>query len=63
MFPVALGALRAMADDYGALVLIDPDLSCATGMPGAALSVQLLEAAHGTGRRFDLAMVGARDGR
>ena len=63
LFPVAVGALRAMADEYGALVLIDPDLNCSpdSGAVGA-LSVQLLEAAHGEGRRFDLAQAEMRDG-
>lgn len=50
LLPVALGALRAMADDYGALVLIELEQE-----PGAAvLNVQLLEAAHGEGQRFAL---------
>ncbi len=50
LLPVALGALRAMADDYGALVLIELEQE-----PGAAvLTVQLLEAAHGEGQRFAL---------
>lgn len=50
LLPVALGALRAMADDYGALVLIELEQE-----PGAAmLTVQLLETAHGEGQRFAL---------
>ncbi|NGM46357.1 heme NO-binding protein [Rhodobacter sp. SGA-6-6] len=58
LFPVALGALRAMADDYGALVLID----LAAEGDRATLTVQLLEAAHGAGRGFALAG-GPADGR
>ena len=60
-FPVAVGALRAMADDYGALVLIDPDPSLC-GTDQGALTVQLLSTAHGEGRRFDLAASGADHG-
>lgn len=58
LFPVALGALRAMADDYGALVLID----LAAEGDRATLTLQLLEPAHGAGRGFALAG-GAGDGR
>lgn len=49
---VMAGLMRAMADDYGALVLIEP------GPPqGGAERVQvmLLDAAYAQGRRFDLA--------
>lgn len=65
LFPVVLGALRAMADDYGALVLIDPAPSCGAdaGALGKHLSVHVLEAAHGMGRGFALiAAGGGRDG-
>lgn len=55
VFPMALGALRAMADDYGALVLIDPEMTCPDGVRGATLGIHLLELDHGAGRRFDLA--------
>ncbi|MEZ5796335.1 MAG: heme NO-binding domain-containing protein [Paracoccaceae bacterium] len=55
LLPVALGALRAMADDYGALVLIDPELACGPASAGGVLRVQLLETAHGRGRGFALA--------
>lgn len=58
LLPVGLGALRAMADDYGALVLIDLE----RGRDGATLTVQLLEPAHGEGQRFALAQEGAADG-
>lgn len=62
LFPVVLGALRAMADDYGALVLIDAEPSCAEA-GGRLLSVHILEAAHGAGRGFALtATVGQQDG-
>jgi len=54
LLPVALGALRAMADDYGALVVIE--LGRDSG--AATLTVQLLEAAHGEGQRFALAADG-----
>ncbi|MBK6467929.1 MAG: heme NO-binding domain-containing protein [Rhodobacter sp.] len=54
LFPVALGVLRAMADDYGALVLIDPVPAALANACGNGLSVQLLETAHGSGNRFDL---------
>jgi hypothetical protein len=64
LFPVVLGTLRAMADDYGALVLIDADPAPAGGAAaGGVLTVQLLMAEHGSGRRFDLSQVGGRDGR
>ena len=46
------GALRAMADDYGALVLIGaPD--------GGALRIEVLVDQFTPGRRFDLALPGA----
>lgn len=54
LLPVGLGALRAMADDYGALVVIE--LGRDSG--AATLTVQLLEAAHGGGQRFALAADG-----
>lgn len=63
LYPVVLGALRATADDYGALVLIDAEPNCSCCATGAVLSVQLLEAAHGLGRRFDLSAAGGQDGR
>ena len=69
LFPMLLGALRAMADDYGALVLIDAEPApggggtAADSMGGGVLTVQLLMAEHGSGRRFDLAQAGARHGR
>ncbi|OYX42256.1 MAG: heme NO-binding protein [Rhodobacterales bacterium 32-67-9] len=48
---VFAGILRAMADDYGALVLIE-----AGGKGGAeTVGIELLEAQFATGRRFDLA--------
>jgi hypothetical protein len=49
---VFTGLLRAMADDYGALALIEQRLEAA----GAEMvSVELLEASFAAGRRFDLA--------
>ena len=52
LFPGAhhlmIGTLRAMADDYGSLVLID-------GGP-SEIRLQLLDARHASGRAFTLAM-------
>lgn len=49
---VMLGLLRAMADDYGALVLLDHD-----GMVAGVevISIHLADSSHTPGRRFDLA--------
>jgi len=49
--PVLIGVLRAMADDYGALVLLDH-----RGCDGRRemIEVRLLDAAHADGRAFDL---------
>jgi hypothetical protein len=49
---VLMGLLRAMADDYGALVLLDHD---GHSDHGEAILIQLLDQNHGLGRRFDLA--------
>ncbi|MDD8022570.1 MAG: heme NO-binding domain-containing protein [Paracoccaceae bacterium] len=49
---VLAGLLRAMADDYGALVLIE--MIEGQG-PGERVQVLLLEAAYAEGRRFELA--------
>jgi hypothetical protein len=49
---VLAGLLRAMADDYGALAVID------LGADGA-LGVELLDIQFAAGRRFDLARPGA----
>lgn len=49
--PVLAGLLRAMADDYGALALIE----VAEDEVGALLHVTLHEARFSEGRRFDLA--------
>ncbi|PJF11324.1 heme NO-binding domain-containing protein [Pseudorhodobacter sp. MZDSW-24AT] len=50
---ILIGLLRAMADDYGALVLLDM-------MPSEreedVISVLLLDEAHSEGRKFDLAL-------
>lgn len=49
---VMLGILRAMADDYGALVLLE----ITALRPGyESISIDLLETAFAEGRRFDLA--------
>lgn len=49
---VMMGVLRAMADDYGALVLLEHE-----GVSGGEerISIQLLESEFAEGRRFDLA--------
>jgi hypothetical protein len=53
---VLIGLLRAMADDYGALVLLDYE-GCSDH--GEAILVQILDQNHATARRFDLAAPGA----
>lgn len=47
---VMAGVLRAMADDYGALVLIDR-----AGAADADVSIELLDMTYATGRSFALA--------
>lgn len=49
---VTLGLLRAMADDYGALVILRLDRVAADG--AAEVTIRLLDQAHGTGRAFTL---------
>lgn len=49
---VMMGLLRAMADDYGALALLDHQGS---GPEGEVISIALLEQRFAEGRRFDLA--------
>jgi hypothetical protein len=49
---VVLGLLRAMADDYGALVLLDHRGSSENG---DVIGVHLLDTRHSEGRRFELA--------
>ncbi len=49
---VFAGILRAMADDYGALALIEVG---GGGAPPETVGIELLEAQFATGRRFDLA--------
>lgn len=48
---VMMGLLRAMADDYGALVLLDHG---GTGPLGETVMIRLLDMHHSSGRRFDL---------
>lgn len=50
---VFAGVLRAMADDYGALALIDHG---GTTPAGEAIEVELLDARYTQGRAFSLAM-------
>lgn len=49
---VMVGLLRAMADDYGALVLLD---HAGAGQGDEVIQIQLLDQRHSTGRDFDLA--------
>lgn len=49
--PVLVGLLRAMADDYGALVLLDHR---GADSRGEVIEVRLLDAAFADGRAFDL---------
>lgn len=50
-----IGMLRAMADDYGALVLLEPD-AAPDGIE--AVRIRLLDASYAEGRRFSLAAGG-----
>lgn len=52
---VALGLLRAMADDYGALVLLEAEPETADG--AAVLVIRLLDTDHAEGRAFTLGAV------
>ncbi|MBZ4021366.1 hypothetical protein CKO11_02675 [Rhodobacter sp. TJ_12] len=53
---VMAGLMRAMADDYGALVLIEPVTDRDLPAGEERLTVTLLDMAHAEGRRFDLAL-------
>lgn len=57
---VVVGLLRAMADDYGVLALIDFGQTLPNG--AETVVIQLLDYRHSNGRRFDLAVsvAGAR---
>lgn len=52
---VIVGLLRAMADDYGALVLLD-HRGIASGQE--VVAIKLLDQSYAAGRRFDLVMAG-----
>jgi len=52
---VMMGLLRAMADDYGALVLLDIQSGSAADA-GDVIAIQVLETRFAEGRRFDLAV-------
>jgi hypothetical protein len=52
---VALGLLRAMADDYGALVLLEAGPEMPDG--AAVLTIRVLDADHAEGRAFTLGVV------
>jgi hypothetical protein len=49
---VIVGLLRAMADDYGALVLLNHD---GQSPEGEVIVIELLEVSYAQGRRFNLA--------
>jgi hypothetical protein len=51
---VVVGMLRAMADDYGALVLIDYDANLPSGEE--VVAIHLLDQRHSSGRDFDLSV-------
>ncbi len=51
--PVLAGVLRAMADDYGALALIDGPVSAGGH---ATIRIELLDMRFAEGRAFQLAM-------
>lgn len=55
---VMTGILRAMADDYGALVMLDRQ-DTGAGAGGGVVAITLVESAFAKGRSFDL---GARAG-
>jgi hypothetical protein len=57
--PVMMGVLRAMADDYGALVLIAP---VGRHGDGADIAITLLDSSFAAGRGFALAAGGAGGG-
>ena len=48
---VMMGVLRAMADDYGALVVLDI-VKCGAG--GEVIEISLIEQGYSAGRRFEL---------
>ena len=52
---VIVGLLRAMADDYGALVLLDHE---GESLEGEMILIELLEVSYAQGRSFDLASRG-----
>lgn len=52
---LATGLLRAMADDYGALVLLD---HLGAGTDGEVVAIHLLARRFAEGRRFELAVPG-----
>ncbi|PWE29276.1 heme NO-binding protein [Maritimibacter sp. 55A14] len=54
--PVVLGVLRAMADEYGALVLMEYHASGAHARD-EAITIELLETTHAEGRSFALGRV------
>lgn len=53
---VMIGLLRAMADDYGALALLEMQVR---GAAGDVIHVHLLDEGYAVGRHFELAAMGA----
>lgn len=56
---VLMGILRALADDYGTLVLLDLNYGADAKGPIEVLQIELLEAAFTTGRTFCLGTQGS----
>lgn len=56
---IMMGMLRAMADDYGALVLLD---HLGRDGPNEVVAIHLLDQSHSEGKRFDLAPPGGGRG-
>ncbi|WP_242511909.1 heme NO-binding domain-containing protein [Rhodobaculum claviforme] len=54
--PVMVGVLRAMADDYGALVLLEVISPARDG--AARIAIDLFDPCHTPGRQFDLSAGG-----
>lgn len=54
-----IGLLRALADDYGALVLLDMVRDSKKGQVNEVLTIELLEVDFTSGRSFSLAASGA----
>jgi Haem-NO-binding len=55
---ILVGMLMAMADDYGALIVIDHDM---TVTDADVILIHMPDASHASGRQFVLAMPGVQD--